>query len=165
MNIRLLLAVPTAECLALLHPLLHEARQLIYFDLVTAEVRTLPALLERVDAGLTDGASPVDVILLDWQLVEEETPALVRELLSRNAQLRIITLLPNHLRQYRELVWQAGACNSMPKEYMDQEWLSSILCVMYRAMQCEARLRAEWQAQVNAIYTGGAAPNSYNPVT
>lgn len=151
MNIRLLLAVPTAECLALLHPLLHEARQLIYFDLVTAEVRTLPALLERVDAGLTDGASAVDVILLDWQLVEEETPALVRELLSRNAQLRIITLLPNHLRQYRELVWQAGACNSMPKEYMDQEWLSSILCVMYRAMQRETKLRAELQGVATGI--------------
>lgn len=165
MNIRILLAVPTAECLALLRPLLHEARQLIYFDLVTAEVRTLPALLERVDAGLTDSASAVDVILLDWQLAEEETPALVRDLLSRNAQLRIITLLPNHLRQYRELVWQAGACNSMPKEYMDQEWLSSILCVMYRAMQREAKLRAELQAPMKAGHlTGLLEVQLANPV-
>jgi hypothetical protein len=29
---------------------------------------------------------------------------------------------------------------------MDQEWLASILCVMFRAMQREARLRASFAA-------------------
>lgn len=155
MAIRILLAVPTAECLALLHSLLDEARSLICFDLATNEVRAPQALLARVDAGLTDEAAAVDVILLDWALVDEETPALVRHLLTVNPQLRIIALLPHHLRQYRELVWEAGACNSMPKEHMDQEWLSSILCVMYRAMQREAKLRTELQGLPRV-----AVPNS-----
>ena len=30
----------------------------------------------------------------------------------------------------------------IPKEHIDQKWLSSILCVMYRAMQRELRLLA-----------------------
>lgn len=147
MAIRILLAIPTEECLALLHSLLDEALNLICFDLVTAEVRTRQGLLERVDAGLADEAENVDVVLLDWELADQETPTLVRDLLTRNPRLRVIALLPHHLRQYRELVWEAGACNSMPKEHMDQEWLSSILCVMFRAMQREAKLRAELQAQ------------------
>lgn len=147
MAIRILLAIPTEECLALLHSLLNETLNLICFDLVTTEVRTRTALLERIDTGLSNEAKNVDILLLDWELVEQETPALVRELLACNPRLRIIALLPHHLRQYRELVWNAGACNSMPKEHMDQEWLSSILCVMFRAMQREAKLRAELQAQ------------------
>ncbi|MCB0110733.1 MAG: hypothetical protein KDE53_32665 [Caldilineaceae bacterium] len=147
MAIRILLAIPTEECLRLLHSLLDEALNLICFDLVTAEVRTHETLFERIDAGLQREADAVDVVLLDWDLAEEATPALVRALLDRNPRLRVIALLPHHLRQYRELVWEAGACNSMPKEHMDQEWLSSILCVMFRAMQREAKLRAELQTQ------------------
>lgn len=146
MAIRILLAIPTETCLGLLHSLLDEARNLICFDLATAEVWTRSALLERIHSGLTDEAENVDIILLDWELAEQETPTVVRELLTLNPRLRIIALLPHHLRQYRELVWEAGACNSMPKEHMDQEWLSSILCVMFRAMQREAKLRAELQA-------------------
>ncbi|MCB0109504.1 MAG: hypothetical protein KDE53_26460 [Caldilineaceae bacterium] len=151
MAIRILLAVPTEECLNLLHSLLDEALHLICFDLATTEVRTRQALLDRVDAGLMSEAEAVDVVLVDWDLAEEATPDLVRELLMRNPRLRVITLLPHHLRQYRELVWEAGACNSMPKEHMDQEWLSSILCVMFRAMQREAKLRAELQSQQGAV--------------
>lgn len=148
MNIRILLAIPSDEWLQLLHPLLDEAQDLICFAVVADEVRTRQALLTRVEQGLIDEAAAVDVILLDWQLVEEETPALVRQILGRNPNLRIIALLPDHLRQYRELVWQAGACNSIPKEHMDQEWLSSILCVMFRAMQREANLRKTLQGTV-----------------
>jgi hypothetical protein len=36
---------------------------------------------------------------------------------------------------------------------MDQEWLSSILCVMFRAMQREARLAATFQATCAPIST------------
>lgn len=147
MTIRILLAIPTEECLALLHSLLDEALHLICFDLVTAEVRTQQALFDRIDAGLQHDAEAVDVVLLDWDLGEDETPFFVQELLARNPRLRVIVLLPHHLRQYRDRVWAAGACNSMPKEHMDQEWLSSILCVMFRAMQREAKLRAELQTQ------------------
>jgi hypothetical protein len=54
--------------------------------------------------------------------------------------MRIVALLPESYRQYRQRVWEAGACSSIPQEHMDQEWLSSILCVMKRAMQREAAL-------------------------
>ncbi len=53
-----------------------------------------------------------------------------------------MTLLPLQLRQYRQCIWDAGSCSSVPKEHMDQEWLSSVLCLMHRAMAREARLRA-----------------------
>ena len=79
--------------------------------------------------------------------------------------MRIIVLLPSHQRQYRQLVWEAGACNSIPKEYMEQEWLSSVLCVMYRAMQREQKLRAELQGQFQSGHTAPAAEDtSYNPM-
>ncbi len=55
--------------------------------------------------------------------------------------MRIVALLPQSYRQYRHSVWEAGACSSIPKENIDQEWLSSILCVMQRSMQREASLR------------------------
>lgn len=154
MAVRILLAVPTKSCLSLLHSLLDEVRNLICFDLVTAEVRTRQALLQRINAGFTNETENVDVMLLDWELVEQETPTLVRNLLTLNPQLRIIVLLPDHLRQYRELVWEAGACNSIPKEYVDQEWLSSVLCVMYRAMQREAKLRKQLQSAVAKLEIG-----------
>ena len=64
----------------------------------------------------------------------------MRALLVRNPRLRIVALLPQSYRQYRQQVWEAGACTSIPHEHMDQEWLSSILCVMHRAMEREARL-------------------------
>jgi len=60
----------------------------------------------------------------------------------------VVALLPLGYRQYRQRVWQAGACNSIPKEHMDQEWLSSILCVMHRAMQREARLIVRYETPV-----------------
>jgi hypothetical protein len=80
-----------------------------------------------------------DIILLDWQLAGPQTPALVRDMLVRDPLLRVVTLLPEHQRQYRQLVWDAGACNGIPKEHIDQEWLSTVLCLMHRAMQREAR--------------------------
>jgi DNA-binding NarL/FixJ family response regulator len=98
-----------------------------------AKARTYSELLARVDAHQDD------IILLDWQVAGAQTPALVREILQRNPLLRVVALLPEHQRQYRQLVWDAGACNGIPKEHMDQEWLSTVLCIMHRAMQREAR--------------------------
>ena len=92
-----------------------------------------PELLARVDAQQDD------IILLDWQVGGSQTPTLVRDILNRNPLLRVVALLPEHQRQYRQLVWDAGACNGIPKEHIDQEWLSTVLCLMYRAMQREAK--------------------------
>ena len=131
---RLLFAVPDRDSLNLMYTILHSALQLTRLNVTVAEVRTMQELRGRVE-GFQD-----DIILLDWQLAGSETPGLVRELLQYNPVLRIVALLPEHQRQYRQRVWDAGACNGIPKDHIDQEWLSTVLCIMYRAMQREARL-------------------------
>lgn len=154
MQIRLLIATPDDAALALLQSVVHAADNLTSFAITTATAQNRPALLRRVDATLDD------VILLDWELAKAGTADLVSEILSHSPQIRIVVLLPSHQRQYRQLVWEAGACNSIPKEYMEQEWLSSILCVMVRAMQREARLRAEYENKFTTV----VVPDSGKPV-
>jgi DNA-binding NarL/FixJ family response regulator len=140
MLIRLLFATPEASFRKLLDSVIETALELTPLAVTTAAVAARPALLQRVEAGADD------VIVLDWSLAGPGTPDLVREILRRNGQLRVVALLPEIQRQYRQQVWAAGACSSIPKEHIDQEWLSSILCVMHRAMEREARLRAAWAA-------------------
>jgi CheY-like chemotaxis protein len=141
MEIRLLFATPDSESLFLLNSLLERTQALTCFGVQTAAVTTREDLLARVDA------SEDDVILLDWPMAGSRTPGLVQEILERNPQARVVALLPMNYRQYRQQLWDAGACNSIPKEYMDQEWLSSILCVMHRAMAREAKLRAQYEGR------------------
>ncbi|MCB9162471.1 MAG: hypothetical protein R2851_20595 [Caldilineaceae bacterium] len=143
MHIRILFASPDEASLKLLHSLHDSAMNLMCLDISTNEVRTVDELWQRV----TDHAD--DVILLDWLMVEAGTPALVQEILAQNPQLRVVALLPENFRQYRQRVWDAGACNSIPKEHMEQEWFSSIMCVMHRAMERERRLIAQYEA--NAV--------------
>lgn len=140
MRIRLLFATPEADFLKLLDSVIESALELTPIQVATADAGSRQQLLERVDAGEDD------VVVLDWSLVGPATPALVREILQRNPQLRVVALLPEVQRQYRQQVWNAGACSSIPKEHIDQEWLSSILCVMHRAMEREVRLRAAFNA-------------------
>jgi DNA-binding NarL/FixJ family response regulator len=136
MQIRLLFATPEAEFLKVLDSVINSALELTPLQVVTTAVAARQPLLQRVDAG-SDG-----VVVLDWSLAGPGTPDLVREILQRNPQMGVVVLLPEIQRQYRQQVWNAGACSSIPKEHIDQEWLSSILCVMHRAMEREARLRA-----------------------
>lgn len=144
MHIRLLFASPEDESLALLHSIHHAAQDLMCLDTSTATATTLAELLARVDEYADD------VILLDWPMAESNTPALVEEILRRNRKLRVVVLLPETYRQYRQRVWDAGACNSIPKEHMEQEWFSSILCVMHRAMERELRLINEYECRIPA---------------
>ncbi len=140
MQLRLLFATPEAEFLKVLDSVIDSALELTPLHVVTTAVAARQTLLQRVDAGSDD------IVVLDWSLAGPGTPDLVREILQRNPQLRVVALLPEIQRQYRQQVWNAGACSSIPKEHMDQEWLSSILCVMHRAMEREARLRAAYCA-------------------
>jgi DNA-binding NarL/FixJ family response regulator len=133
MPMRVLFAASDQESLNLMHATLDSALCLTPLEVQIAEARTCAELLARVDADQDD------IILLDWQVAGAQTPALVRDILNRNPLLRVVALLPEHQRQYRQLVWDAGACNGIPKEHMDQEWLSTVLCIMHRAMQREAR--------------------------
>ena len=55
-----------------------------------------------------------DVILLDWHLVEAETPELVRASLARNPRLRIVAFRPKSYRQYRQSVWMVRRMHEHP---------------------------------------------------
>lgn len=141
MHIRILFASPDTASLGLLQSLHDSAMNLMCLNISTHEARTVDTLLQRV----ADQAD--DVILLDWLMAEAETPQLVQEILVQNPQLRVVVLLPENFRQYRQRVWDAGACNSIPKEHMEQEWFSSIMCVMHRAMEREQRLIAQYELE------------------
>ena len=141
MHIRLLFASPDESSLSLLQSIHDSAIDLMCFTTSTATASSNEALCERVEARMDD------VILLDWSMAEAGTPELVEILLKKNPKLRVVVLLPMNYRQYRREVWNAGACNSIPKELMEQEWFSSIICVMHRAMEREARLRAEYEGR------------------
>jgi DNA-binding NtrC family response regulator len=144
MEIRLLFATPDQESQTLLDSLLTSALELTPLSVRAEHATTKDALLARVDADADD------VVVLDWLMAQSETPALVSALLERNPKLRIVALLPQSYRQYRRQVWQAGACSSIAKENMEQEWFSSVLCIMHRAMQREAKLHAHYLGLASA---------------
>lgn len=135
MRIRLAIAAADTENLNLLHSLLDAALQLVPFTIETHDVNTLAELSRRSAAQLDD------LLLFDWQLANDGAPDYLRSLATVNPNLRMIAILPLHLRQYRQCLWDAGACTSIPKENMDQEWLASVLCLIHRAMEREDRLR------------------------
>lgn len=135
MNVRILTSAPKEETQALLRSLFASTRALTQFEVTVAATRS------RDELRLRTAQRQDDVVFLDWEMAEAATPGLVRELTEINPEIRTVVLLPESLRQYRKQVWEAGACNSIPKEYMDQEWLSSVLCLIHRAMEREERLR------------------------
>lgn len=134
MSMRVLLATPDDETLALMQSLLAAALQLVPLAISTQAVRAPEDLVQRARMALDD------VVLLDWPLAGPDSPDLVRALFQANQNLRIIALLPGQPRQYRQCLWDAGACSSIPKERLDQEWISSALCLMSRAIERERRL-------------------------
>lgn len=139
MTTRLLIAAPDTVSLDLYRTLLESALELLPLDIAADYVSTQAALTARV------AAQTADVLLLDWLLAGAETPSFLHDLVTLNPQLRTIVIAPLHLRQYRQCLWEAGACVGLPKEYLDQEWLLSMLCLINRAMEREARLRRELQ--------------------
>ena len=143
MPIRVLMAIPDIESQALMRDLLQAALCLVPHELDVVWVGSRQEMLRRVRASLDD------VIFLDWALANSETPQLIRDLVQANPRIRTVVLLPMQLRQYRQCLWEAGACSSIPKENLDQEWLSSALCFIRRAMEREARLEEKqlWPAK------------------
>ncbi len=96
MSIRVLLAGPNPNSLDLQRILLDASTNLVCFLVESSSVASVEALWARVDADLDD------VILLDWHLVEAQTPDLVRAILQSKPRLRIVALLPQGYRQYRQ---------------------------------------------------------------
>lgn len=140
--LRMLLAIPATEEMALIHSILNSALDLTCLDVTTMEVYNRDALMARI---ITDQD---DMVLLDWDIAQEQTPDLVREILTLNRRLRIVVLLPLSHRQYRQSVWDAGACNGIPRDHMDQEWLSTVLCLMQRAIERETRILSTCKKEV-----------------
>lgn len=134
MKIRVLLATPHSDFVALMQNVLDSALKLVKLDVNMEAVNSKEALFGRSTQEMDD------VILLDWDIDRSRTPELVRELLALNPKLRVVAMLPLTHRQYRQKVWDAGACNGIPKEHVDQEWMATVLCIMQRAMEREARL-------------------------
>ncbi len=134
MHLRLLFAVPDSATESMLHSVLDAALHLTPLAVSVATAYDRATVQSRAQSALDD------IILLDWSLAEADTPALIRRLIATHPQVRIVVLVPEHHRQYRSEVWDAGACNGIPKEHIDQEWLSTVLCLMHRAMEREARL-------------------------
>jgi hypothetical protein len=157
MIIRLLLAIPDNESSRLMHTLLDAALSLVPIDVELSEVRSRKELLSRVLMRMDD------VVFLDWELAGAETPELVREVTSMNRSLRVVALLPLQLRQYRQTLWEAGACSGIPREHLDQELLSSLLCTTHRAMCREARLNAKAKAK-EKVLKGPAPPALHHVV-
>ena len=137
MSIRLLIAAPDDDSIALYRSLVDSALRLLPLDIVARHVMTRPELTQTVTER------EADVLLLDWLLAGADTPEYVRELITLNPWLRTIVTMPLHLRQYRTCLWQAGACVGLPKEHLDQEWLLSMLCLVTRAAAREERARRE----------------------
>ncbi len=145
MSLRAVIAVQDQESLELMRELMHAALGLVRHNVQIAHADSRQALLARALADQDD------VIFLDWELVGPDTPDLVAELVRINPRLRTVVLVPLQLRQYRQRLWEAGACSSIPKEYLDQEWLSSVLCLIRRAMEREARIARQAQAPVAGV--------------
>lgn len=146
MLMRLLFAAPDKESLTLMDSILDSALCLTPVDVFVAQVQTKADLLARIDTDQDD------IIILDWHIAGANTPHLIRDILIHNPHLRLVALLPEHQRQYRQLVWNAGACNGIPKEHMDQEWLSTVLCIMHRAMEREAKLLSDKATCDSKVY-------------
>jgi len=139
MCVRLLVAAPNDESLALYRALIISAESLLPLGLDTDFVSERKALETRV------AAQSADILLYDWELSGADTPDYMRELIALDPKIRTIIVMPLALRQYRQCLWQAGVCVGVPKEHLDQEWLLSMLCLVSRAMQREARLLKEME--------------------
>ena len=136
MNVRLLIAAPDAESVDLYQTLVRSALRLLPLDINAAYAASRDELIERV------GAHQSDVVLLDWEIAGPATPDFLHTLIGLHPGLRTIVVMPLQLRQYRQCLWEAGVCVGLPKEHLDQEWLLSMLCLITRAMEREARARA-----------------------
>lgn len=132
MVIRLLFAVPDTRTRDLLQSLSNAALRLVPLQVEMNHAQSQDELVARTRMRRDD------LVMLDWTLAEADTPKLVRELKCLHPWLHLIVLLPLQLQPYRQSIWEAGVCTSIPKESLEQEWLSSVLCMASRHL--------EWQA-------------------
>lgn len=83
-----------------------------------------------------------DALMLDWNAAHAGMIGALASMLVEHPGLRVMVLLPDSAREYREAVWNVGACACIPRDRADPEWLQAVLCVMNRARDREARIRS-----------------------
>jgi len=131
---RILLAAGHDEYRRSLRELIDAARTLLPVPLEVDEATSVASARQRLEAAATDA------MLVDWSLAGADTLDAVRGLLADHPDLRVLVLIPDVRRQYREAAWNVGACACVPRERIDPEWLQAMLCVMNRAKEREARI-------------------------
>ena len=124
---------PCSRCLDCV---LAATRPLLAFDVAVQHAATRAAVCGRAAADADD------VILLDWGLAVADTPSLIEDF----SGVTPICAWWRCSRRPRAIsgarVWATGACASIHRGTNDQEWLASVLCILYRALAREARLHA-----------------------
>lgn len=135
MTFRLLVAAADPGYLASLREVAEKTCGLLPMALEVEECTSLDEARERL------AVRPPDAVMLDWNLLPSGPLRALADVVAAHPELRLLVLLPEPGREYREAVWGAGACACVPRDRIDPEWLQAILCVMNRARQREARLR------------------------
>jgi DNA-binding NarL/FixJ family response regulator len=136
MTFRLLVAEKDPEFCRTLLEVSRTVVDLLPIDLSVRDARSMAQVRTDVTGW------QADAVLLDWNIADHDTPAFIKELQTLSPGLRVLTLLPASVIEYRRTVWEAGACASIPRDRLDPEWLATAVCIMTRAMQREARLKA-----------------------
>jgi CheY-like chemotaxis protein len=136
MGFRILVAAGNTEFRKTLRELTDATRLLLPIGLEVEEVASIAEARERLVTW-----SP-DALMLDWHLVPTSTLETVRSLVAEHPDLRVLVLIPDVRREYREAAWAVGACACVPRDRIDPEWLQAMVCVMNRAKEREARIKA-----------------------
>jgi len=136
MEFRLLVATENSEFGKTLRELTEAARAMLPIQLEVLHASSLDQVRERLVTWRPDA------LMLDWNPAQANMMGALADLLADHADLRVMILLPDSAREYREAVWRAGACACIPRDRADPEWLQAVLCVMNRARDREARIRS-----------------------
>ncbi len=136
MEFRLLVATESHEFGKTLRELTDAARAMLPIQPEIMHVSSLEQVRERLVTWHPDA------LMLDWNPARANMMGALTGLLAEHPNLRVLVLLPDSAREYREAVWSAGACACIPRDRADPEWLQAVLCVMNRARDREARIRS-----------------------
>lgn len=145
MTFRLLIAEPHAEFRKTLLQVADAARSVLPLALEVAEADSATEAWQ----GLARWRP--DAVLLGWDIAGDATPVFIRKLQKRWPGIRVLALVPDTLPEYRKTLWAAGACAGIPRDRVDGEWLAAAVCIMRRALDREAVLRARAIQLLQAI--------------
>jgi DNA-binding NarL/FixJ family response regulator len=133
---RILLAAGNPEYLKSLHELTGAACGLLPMRIEVDDTTSVAGVRERL------AANPPDALVIDWSLAPADILTAVGTLTAQHPEMRVLLLIPDVGREYREAAWGVGACACVPRDRIDPEWLQAMLCVMNRAKEREAQIRA-----------------------